>query len=75
MVDEGLRLITVLVGRLGRRGTGLVGIPNEVQAAVGHEFGPSAVQCESKAPLEMLEANGSARPVVDVEELGVIIGE
>ena len=38
-----------LIGRLGRHGAGLVGVLNEVPAAVEHEFGPPAVQCESQA--------------------------
>ena len=41
---------------------------NGVPAAVEHEFGLSAVQCESQAPLDL-------RPVVDVEELEMQIGE
>ena len=48
---------------------------NEVPAAVEHEFGPPAVQCESQAPPDLLEEDGLARPVVDVEELRVLIGE
>ena len=48
---------------------------NEVSAAVGHEFGPSAVQCESQVPLDLLEGDGLARPVVDVDELNMPIGE
>ena len=39
--------LVVLISRLGRRGAGLVGIPNEVPAAAEHQFGPPAVQCES----------------------------
>ena len=48
---------------------------NEVPAAVEHEFGPPAVQCESQAPPGLLEEDGLARPVVDVEELEMPIGE
>ena len=48
---EGACLLVVLISRLSRRGTGLVGVLNEVPEAVGHEFGPPAVQCESRAPL------------------------
>ena len=44
MVVEGVCLIAVLIGRLGRRGTGFVGILNEVPAAGGHEFGPRGVK-------------------------------
>ena len=55
MVVEGVCLLVVLIGRLGRRGTGLVGMPNEVPAAFEHEFGPPAVQCESQAPPDLLE--------------------
>ena len=28
---------------------------NDVPAAVGHEFGPPAVQCKSQAPPDLLE--------------------
>ena len=38
VVVEGACLLVVLIGRLGRRGTGLVGMPNEVPAAVEHEL-------------------------------------
>ena len=48
---------------------------NEVPAAVEREFGPPAVQCESQAPLGMLEEDGLARPVVDVKEMEMLIGE
>ena len=48
---------------------------NEVPAAVEHEFGPPAVQCESQAPPDLLEEEGLAYPVVDVEELVMIFGE
>ena len=75
MVVEGACLLVVLVGRLGRRGTGLVGVMNEVPAAVEHEVDPPAVQCESQAPSDLLEGDGLARPVVDVEELQMPIGE
>ena len=47
----------------------------EFSAAVEHEFCPPAVQCEFKAPPDLLEKDGLARPVVDVENLGVLIGE
>ena len=75
MVVEGACLLVVLIGRLGRHGAGLVGVLNEVPAAVEHEFGPPAVQCESQAPPDLLEGDGLARPVVDVEELEMPIGE
>ena len=47
---EGVCPLAVLIGRLGRRGTGLVGVLNEVPAAAEHEFGSPAVQCESSGP-------------------------
>ena len=75
VVVKGVCLLVVLIGRLGRHGTGLVGLLNEAQAAVEHEFGPPAVQCESQAPLGLLEEDGLARPAVDVEELEMPIGE
>ena len=75
MVVEGECLLVVVIGRPGSRGTGLVGLLNEVPAAAEHEFGPPAVQCESHAPLSMLEEDGLARPLVDVGELGMPIGE
>ena len=53
----------------------MVGVLNEVPAAVGHEFGPPAVQCEPQAPPDMLKEVGLARPVVDVEEPEMLIGE
>ena len=40
VVVEGVCLLVVLIGRLGCRGTGLVGVLNNVSAAVEHEFGP-----------------------------------
>ena len=66
---EDVRLLAVLINRLGRRGTGLVGVLNEVPAAAEYGFGPPAVQCESLAPPDLLGEDGLARPVVDVEEL------
>ena len=72
VVVEGVCLLVVLIGRLGRRGTGLVGVLNEVPEAVEHEFGPPAV---SQAPPGLLEEDGLARPMADVEELGMPIGE
>ena len=54
VVVEGACLLVILIGRLGRQGTGLVGMLNEVPAAVEHEFGPFAVQCESQAPPYLL---------------------
>ena len=35
---EGVCLLVVLIGRLGRHGAGFVEMPCEVPAAVGHEF-------------------------------------
>ena len=67
MVVEGACLLVVLISRLGRRGTGLVGVLNEVPAAVGHEFGPPAVYCESQVPPGLLKVEGLARPGVDVK--------
>ena len=67
MVVEGVCLLAVLIGRLGRRGTGLVEMRNEVPVAVEHGFGPPAVQCESQAPPDLLEEDGLAHPMVDVE--------
>ena len=75
MVVEGVCLLLVLIGRLGRHGAGLVGVLNEVSAAAGHEFGPPAVQCESKAPPDLLELDGLAHPIADVEELEMLTGE
>ena len=51
--------VSFLIGRLGRRGTGLVRVLYEVPAAVGHKFGPPAVQCGSQAP-DLLEEDGLA---------------
>ena len=48
MVVEGVCLLVVLIGRPGRHGAGLVEMLNEVPAAVEHEFGSPAVQCESQ---------------------------
>ena len=53
----------------------MVGELNEVQMALEHEFGPPAVQCESQAPPDLLGGDGLARPVLDVKELGMPIGE
>ena len=75
MVVEGVCLLVVLIGRLGRHGAGLVGMRNEVPAASEHEFGPPEVQCESRASPDLLEEDGIAHPMVDVEELEVLIGE
>ena len=69
VVVEGACFLVVLIGRFGPRGTGLVGMLNEVSAAVEHEFGPPAVQCKSQAPPDLLEKGGLARPVAHVEEL------
>ena len=72
---EGVCLLAVPIGRLGRHGTGLFGMLNEVPAAAEHEFGPPAVECESQFPPGLPEEDGLARPVVDVEELEMPIGE
>ena len=69
MVVEGACLLIVLIGRLGRHGAGLVGMLNEVPAAVGHMFGPLAAQCKSQAPPGPLEEDVLAHPMADVEEL------
>ena len=63
MVVEGVCLLVVLNSRLGRRGTGLVGMLNAVPAAAGHESDPPAVQCESQSRSDLLEEDGLARPV------------
>ena len=60
---------------VGRHGAGIVGVLNEVPAATEHRFSPPAVQCESQAPPDLLEEDGLARPVADVEELEMPIGE
>ena len=75
MVVGGVCLLVVLIGRLGRHGAGLDGVLNEVPAAAGHKLGPPAVQCESRALPNLLEEDERARPVVDVEELGMLIGK
>ena len=75
MVVKGVCLLIVLAGRIGRHGAGLVGMLNEVPAAVGHEFGPPAVQGKSQAFPDLLEEDGFAHPMVDVKELEVLIGE
>ena len=75
MVVRGLCLLIIPIGCLGRRGTGLVSMLNEVPAAVEHEFGPPAVKCKSRAPSDLHEEDGLARPVVDVKELEMLIGE
>ena len=72
---EGVYLPFVLIGRLGRRGTGLVGVLNEVPVAVELGFCPPAVRCKSQAPPGLLEEDGLARPVADVEEQGMLVGE
>ena len=64
---EGVCLLVVLIGRLGRHGTGLVGVLNEVPAAVEYEFGPPAVQCESELELELIQNHMTQKPVLRVE--------
>ena len=66
VVVEGVCLLVVLIGRLGHHGAGLVGVLNEIPAAVEHEFGPPAVQCKSQAPPDLLEEDGLAHPMADV---------
>ena len=75
MVVDGACLFVVFISRLGRRGTGLVWMLNEVPAAVEHEFGSITVQCESQAPPDLVEEDGLVRSVVDVEELEMPIDE
>ena len=72
---NGVCFLVALIGRLGRHGTGLVWVLNEVPLVVEPEFGPPTVQCESQGPPVPLEKDGLARPVADVEELGMSIGE
>ena len=43
--------------------------------AAEHEFDTPAVQCDSQAPPDLLMLDGLARPVVNVEELEMAIGE
>ena len=50
-------------------------MPNEVPAAAEYDFGPPAVQCKSQAPPGMLEEDGLAYSMADVEELEMPIGE
>ena len=47
VVVVGMCLLAVLNGRLSRRETGLVGVLNEVVAAVEHKFCPPVVKCWS----------------------------
>ena len=75
MLVEGACLPVVFIGRLGRRGTGLVGVLNEVPDAAEYEFSPPVWQCESQASPGLLEEDGLARPVADAEELVMPIGE
>ena len=65
VVVGGVCLLAALIGRLGHRGMVLVGMLNEVPAAVKFEFGPPAVPCESHDPPDLLEEDGLTRPVVD----------
>ena len=75
VVVEGACFLVVFIGRLGHHGAGLVGMLNEIPAAVEHEFGAPAVQCESQAPPDLLEEDVLARHVVYVEELKIFTGE
>ena len=72
---EGVCFLAALIGRFGRRGTAVVGMLIEVPAAAEHEFGPPEMQLESQAPPGLLEVDGLAPPVVDVEELEMPIGD
>ena len=75
MEVEGACLLVIPIGRLGRHRAELVRMPNEVPAAVEHEFGSPAVPCEAQTPSGLLVEDGLANPVVDVEELEMPIGE
>ena len=75
MVAGSVCLLAVLIGCPGRCGTGLVRVLNEVPAAVEHAFGPPAVKCESQASPDLLEEDGLAYSVADVELLEMLIGE
>ena len=44
-VVEGECTTAVLIARLGRHGTGFVGVLNEVPVTAKHEFGRPAVLC------------------------------
>ena len=57
---KGVCLLIAHIDRLGRHGAGLVGVLNEVPAAVEYKIGPPAVQCESQAPPDLLEVDGLA---------------
>ena len=73
MVVERACLLVVLIGRLGRHRAELVGVLNEVPAAVEHEFGPPAVQGESQAPPDLLEKDLLSHPMLDGEEQEMLI--
>ena len=75
MVVEGACPLVVLISRLGRSGAGLVRVLNKAPAAAEYESGPPAVQCESQAPVDLLEGDALARPGIGVEELEMPIGE
>ena len=60
VVVDGVFLLVVLIGRLGRHGAGLVGVLNEVPAGAEYKFGLPAVQCEFYAPPALLEDDGLA---------------
>ena len=75
VVIDGVYLLVVVIDRLGRHGAGLVGMLNFVPEAVDHKSGPPAVQCESQAPPDLREEDGLAHPVIDIEELEMLIGE
>ena len=48
---EDMCLLVFLIGRLGRHGAGLVGVLNEVPAAVEHEFGLTHLRCSASPRL------------------------
>ena len=67
VVVKNVCLLVVLIGRLSRRGTGMVGGLNEVPAAAGQRIGPPAVQCEFQSPPDLLGEDGPARRMANVE--------
>ena len=75
VVVEGVCHLVVLTGRLGRLGTGLVWVLGEYPGSGRAFVWLTGVQRESQAPRDLLEEDGLACPVVDVEELGLHISE
>ena len=51
VVVEGVCLLVVLIGRLGRHGAGLVGMLNKIPAAVDHESGLTHPRCSASPRL------------------------